>query len=263
MQVSETEYTFSVLQYRHDAWIGEALNVGVLMSAPDAGFLEMKVRTTNSRLAQAYPDLDTKGFQQLLWAIQSKVTSLAKEMRQGSAFKDELTSSSVARRLLSDDDSALHWLEPGAGITSSPKEELARLFTRYVSRWDADADNDARIEDDLFALRRRQLSAEYKLILRSVYYRQAIPKALWGGDGSAVSRRLEALELAGLIDNTKQGRRLTGAGVRALKQAFGRKKPPFIDFKHDARLPQKEQKKQFIVGNSLASELAREVRDGE
>jgi hypothetical protein len=215
-------------------------------------------------LEQAYPDLDTAGFQQLLKSIETKVTSFAKEMKGGSLFKDEMTSSKVARKLHTEDDSALRWLESGAGVTSSPKEELDRLFSRYVSRRDADFSDDATLlSDDLFALRHKKLSANDRSILRSFYYRQALPSALLGGDGSAVAHRIKVLNLAGLIVKTPEGPRLTGAGVRALRKAYGSKRPPLIDFKHDARLPSKDRKKEFIVGNSLASSIAREVSGGE
>jgi len=261
--MSEIYYTFSVLQYRHDAWIGEALNVGVLLSAPDVGFLKIRTIMASSRLEQAYPDLDTKGFQQLLRAIETKVTLFAKEMKGGSLLRDEMTSSKVARKLHTEDDSALHWLESGTGVTSSPKEELDRLFSRYVSRWDAVPSRDAPLSDDLFALREQKLSANDRSILRSFYYRQALPSALLGGDGSAIARKIEVLNLAGLIVKMPEGPRLTGAGVRALKKAYGSKRPPLIDFKHDARLPSKDRKKEFIVGSSLASAIAREVSGGE
>lgn len=260
--MSQIQYTFSILQYRHDAWTGEALNVGVLLCAPDAGFMKMKIRTAGSRLEQAYPDLDTKKFNQLLRAIEAKVTLLSKELKQRSMSKDELNAKNVSGRLLAPDDSAMHWREPSVGITSSPSEELDRKFSRYVTRWDHNSSHDARFEDDLFELRRRNFSAEYKSILRLVYYQQPIPKFLMGERSPSAPRRLEVLELAGLVSNTSRGPRLTDSGVHALKQAYGAKRPPFIDFKHDARLTQKEQKRQFIVGSSLASALAREVRGG-
>lgn len=108
-----------------------------------------------------------------------------------------------------------------------------------------------------------KLSREDRLILRSVYYKQGLPKALLEDAKSAVAQRMKVLELAGLIGRTPQGLRLTDSGVLALRQAYGTKHPPLIDFKRDARLPRSEQKKEFIVGSSLASALAREVSAGE
>lgn len=159
MQLSETLYTFSVLQYHHDAWIGEALNVGVLLSAPERGFLRMKARTASPRLTQAYPELRADGFRLLVRALESRVASIEKQIAQGSFFENKLTSDNVARKLLPDDDSALRWLKPGAGITSSPAEELDRLFARYVSRWDTSASRNARSDEDVYAAFHQKLRA--------------------------------------------------------------------------------------------------------
>ena len=136
MQLRETLYTFSVLQYRHDAWIGEALNVGVLLSAPEQGFLKMKVRTASPRLTQAYPELGASGFRLLVRALEAKVASLGHRIEQGSQFESKVTSDSVARKILPENDSSLRWLGQGAGFTSSPADALERLYERYISRWD-------------------------------------------------------------------------------------------------------------------------------
>lgn len=157
MQLSKTLYTFSVLQYRHDAWIGEALNVGVLLSAPDHNFLKMKVRTASPRITQAYPELGATGFRLLLRAMESRVSSIGQRMKQVSLFESELTSDSVARKILLEDDSALRWLEPGAGVTSSPNVELDRLFARYVSRWDADSGREVRSDEDVYSVFQQKL----------------------------------------------------------------------------------------------------------
>lgn len=159
MQLSETLYTFSVLQYRHDAWIGEALNVGVLLAAPEMGFVRLKVRTASPRITQAYPQLGANGFRLLVRALEAKVASIGQLIEQGSFFENSLTSDSVARRVLPDDDSALRWRDPGAGVTSSPEEELERLFGRYVSRWDAGIGRDVRSDDDVYSVFQKKLRA--------------------------------------------------------------------------------------------------------
>lgn len=261
--MSEAHYTFSVLQYRHDAWTGEALNVGVLLSAPDVGFLKMKVTTNPSRLKQAYPDLDTERLQKLLKAVEISVSSFAKEIKQGSSSSDQLTSSSIARKMLPEDDSALRWLEPGAGTTSAPQEELDRLFSRYVGRWEHGPTSNMAFDDSLIELRQQKLDNRFKWILRAIYYKQNLPEKVLAEGSFAVKRRMEILELSGLITKAPEGPRLTASGVRALKKAYGTSRPPLVDFKEDARLPRKEQKKEFIVGSSLASAIAREVSGGE
>lgn len=153
----ETLYTFSILQYRHDAWIGEALNVGVLLSAPEQGFLRMKVRTASPRLTQAYPELGASGFRLLVRALEAKVTSLGQRVEQGSLFESKVTSDSIARKILPEDDSSLRWLDQGAGFTSSPAVEIERLYERYVSRWDANSGRDVRSNEDVYSVFQKKL----------------------------------------------------------------------------------------------------------
>lgn len=166
MQLTETLYTFSVLQYRHDPWIGEVLNVGVLLSAPDRRFLRMKVRTASPRITQAYPELGANGFRVLVRALEAKVASMAQKIERGSLFDTSLSADSIATKLLPDDDSALRWREPGAGFASDPEVELDRLFARYVSRWDAGPVRDARSDEDVYsAFHRKLLNRPVKLSL--------------------------------------------------------------------------------------------------
>ncbi|MEQ6205001.1 DUF3037 domain-containing protein [Sulfitobacter sp. HNIBRBA2951] len=261
--MNETHYTFSVLQYRHDAWAGEALNVGVLLAAQDVKFVSMKVASTDERIEKAYPSVDAIRIRKLLEAIELRIQSVSSRARRGLVSKHELSASTIASKLLPDDDSAFRWLESGAGVTSSPGEELELLFSRYVSRWDPQSAASAGFEDELLQLRNHKLGVEYKWILRALYYQQSLPNALRVQGRLAIEKRMDLLELAGLLEKTPERPRLTSEGVRALKKAYGASKPPLIDFKQDARLPGKSESKEFIVGSSLASSLAREVRNGE
>ena len=45
-------YSYTVLRYVHDVVSGEALNVGVVMHAPAAGFLKVRTRKNVDRLKQ-------------------------------------------------------------------------------------------------------------------------------------------------------------------------------------------------------------------
>ncbi|RYH00810.1 DUF3037 domain-containing protein [Salipiger sp. IMCC34102] len=259
----EIHYTFTVLQYRHDAWSGEALNVGVLLAAQDVKFVSMKVTGTDERIVKAYPGVDAFKVRNLLKAIEFRIRSVSSRAQRGLIPEHELIASAIAKNLLPDDDSALRWLDPGAGVTTSPSEELDLLYSRYVSRWEAQSETSAGFEDDLFRLRNEKLDVEYKWILRALYYKQSLPNALLAQGHLSIERRMNLLELAGLLEKTPERPRLTSEGVRALRKAYGANKPPLIDFKQDARLPGKGDIKEFIVGSSLASSLAREVSTGE
>lgn len=109
----------------------------------------------------------------------------------------------------------------------------------------------------------KTLSLEDRDILRAIYYRQRIPLRLVLEPNVQLSNRLKILQMAGLVSRNGKALALTDSGVSVLKRAYGMKKPPMIDFKRDARLKRSQIKKEFIVGSSLASEIAREASISE
>jgi hypothetical protein len=161
--MKDSIFSFSVLQYRHDPWIGEALNVGVLLSSNVHGFLKMKVRTASPRLSQAYPSLNAPAFRGVVRSMESQVMAIANRYERdgkslaanfkGHDFGSGVPSSGdVAISILPDDDSALRWRPQGVGSSSNRELELERLFRRYVAHWDADSGRDVRTDEDVFSV---------------------------------------------------------------------------------------------------------------
>ncbi|WP_299851824.1 hypothetical protein [uncultured Roseovarius sp.] len=109
----------------------------------------------------------------------------------------------------------------------------------------------------------KTLSKEDRDILRAIYFRQRIPLRLVLAPKAQLANRLKILQMAGLIVRKDKEFALTDTGIHLLKRAYGGKKPPMIDFKQDARLKRNQIKKEFIVGSSLAGEIAREASISE
>lgn len=109
----------------------------------------------------------------------------------------------------------------------------------------------------------KALSPEDREILRAIYYRQRIPASLVVLYSATLANRLKVFELGGLITREDRIYKLTDLGVSVLKRSYNGKKPPMIEFKQDARLKKAQIKKEFIVGSSLASEIAREASISE
>ncbi|MDZ7906435.1 MAG: DUF3037 domain-containing protein [Cypionkella sp.] len=47
-------FTFSILQYEHNPWLKERLNVGVLLFSAEGQFLKIKKRGSRGRISRAY-----------------------------------------------------------------------------------------------------------------------------------------------------------------------------------------------------------------
>ena len=109
----------------------------------------------------------------------------------------------------------------------------------------------------------KTLSPEDREILRAIYYRQRIPAHVIVAHSATLANKLKLFELAGIISRDGKAFALTDAGTSMLKRAYRGQKPPMIDFKHSARLKRSQIKEEFIVGSSLASEIAREASISE
>jgi hypothetical protein len=144
-------FSFVVLQYRHDVWSGEAMNVAVLLSCPEAGFLQMRGRTSaGRRLTAAYPYSDRGGIGQALRDLANSVTKISKEV-DAPLFDSELPAArQVADMLFPNSDAALGWGREGSGITADPDAELEYLVQRYVMQFDPDQPDHARTDEDVF-----------------------------------------------------------------------------------------------------------------
>ncbi len=130
-------YSYTVLRYVHDVVSGEALNVGVVMHAPAASFLEIRTRTTMGRLKQAFPDLDRKAFAQAMRAVRHGFSTVAKQAGKMPLFDAHTDARAHALKVLPDDDSALQWSPTGTGLTTDPAWTLDRLYKRYVAQYDS------------------------------------------------------------------------------------------------------------------------------
>ena len=130
-------YSYTVLRYVHDVVSGEALNVGVVMHAPAAGFLEIRTRTTMGRLKQAFPDLDCEAFTQAMQAVCHGFSTVAKQAGKMPLFDAHTDARAHALKVLPDDDSALQWSPTGTGMTTDPTRTLDRLYERYVTRYES------------------------------------------------------------------------------------------------------------------------------
>lgn len=132
---NERAYTYVLLRYRHDPLAGEFANVGVVLHQPSTGFLDAKVRHTLGRLSKMFPDLDGDTLKSVLRGLERAIERLAK--REGSDLLTSLKDAGAfARRVMPDDDTSFVWGPVGSGLTTNPSDMLARLYDRFIARYD-------------------------------------------------------------------------------------------------------------------------------
>ncbi|MEI4473347.1 DUF3037 domain-containing protein [Frigidibacter sp. MR17.24] len=162
-------YSYVVLQYRHDVWTGEVMNLGILLCCPGERFLKLKSRRGRGRIAQAYPGIDAR-------ALTNTVKSLEHRFGKVEASWDMLSSAAkagdVARGVLRADASSLQWAMDGSGLTGAAAETLDMLYDRFVGRYDDDPGRDAITDDQVFEKVKVKLEAAqlYKRFERHVVH---------------------------------------------------------------------------------------------
>jgi len=101
-----------------------------------------------------------------------------------------------------------------------------------------------------------------KAILRSMYYRQNLPKHLINQNSQLISAELNSLLLSGFVRRGSERLELTEVGKRLLIDLHGGKLPEMIYLQSSDLLP-RVKTREFIVGGSLAESIFREVSLGE
>ena len=142
-------YSYTVLRYVHDVVAGEALNVGIVMHAPVAGFLKVRTRKTIGRLKQAFPDLDRAAFVVAMRAVDRGFAAAAKQANKMPLFDAQTDARAHALKVLPSDDSALQWSPTGTGLAADPAKTLKRLYERYVTQYDLRSER-RRTDEDIW-----------------------------------------------------------------------------------------------------------------
>src|ERR1700740_2582984 len=115
MSAPKTPFSYVVLRYMHDVFTREFVNVGVLLYAPQAGFLGLRRLSSLDRVKGMFPGLHSDPLRELLQFLESRSEELRKKLVDGFE-RDLLSADVIAKRLLPTDDSALQWSTPGGGI---------------------------------------------------------------------------------------------------------------------------------------------------
>ena len=90
-------FSYCLLQYKHNHWLHERLNIGVLLFSEQSRFLKIKTRSWNGRITKAYPDIDKAAFSEDLRQIKRAINSYAeKNLAKPSLFPDYFLSELVA-----------------------------------------------------------------------------------------------------------------------------------------------------------------------
>lgn len=140
-------FDYCLLQYEHNPWLKERLNIGVLLHSEEANYLQLVTRSWDGRISQSYPNLEKANFTEDLKQIERSVRNYFRtEFTQPSLLpstefmvawaRSEHESLRLGRLLSPDMDSSYRWVSGGVGVCSSLDKKLEQLFQRFVSSYD-------------------------------------------------------------------------------------------------------------------------------
>ena len=160
-------YQFLVLRYRHDAFSGESLNVGVLLSGGRGDFVGGKFDKTFGRAKNLFPDIDTEAFKGTIRRLEGAVRKYKIKNEEMPLF-DKGGVQKIATTILKQDDSSFLWSKIGSGLCSDYQSELDAIYSRFVKR-DIIHDDERRSDSDIWKpIRERLSNAELSKRLESV-----------------------------------------------------------------------------------------------
>lgn len=167
-------YVFTVLRYVHDVLSGEFINVGVVLYAPKAKFLDAMFTTKYGRLSKMFMDVNGEHFKQVVRYIQANIEEEGERLEKELRFQPTNSVLDFTARVLPVDDSSLQFSPEGYGLTDNPGKTLEQLYDRHVEKYYEKVERPSRSDEDVWKLFKKPL--EEKRVLGHLKPHQIIGK---------------------------------------------------------------------------------------
>ena len=133
-----TPYSYCILRYLHDPSVGEYVNVGVLVYAPEVGFVRFKSEHRIRALSQLFGGFDAKGFIRFLSRLETSTETFQYSLIQSrmGMFEMEKPPSDagmLARWLFADNNLSFQFGPTKAGIARDLTEATNLVFERHIT----------------------------------------------------------------------------------------------------------------------------------
>ncbi|MDN3712530.1 DUF3037 domain-containing protein [Paracoccus cavernae] len=163
------KFDYCLLQYEHNPWLKERLNIGVLLYSEAANFLQLETRSWDGRILQSYPNIEKASFTEDLNQIARSIKIfLRTDFKQPSLLpslkslpsidQSEYGALRIAQLLSPDMDTSYRWEAGGVGVCSSPSEKLDQLFHRFVTSYDKPRNDTNRSDSQVWSTFSSKLS---------------------------------------------------------------------------------------------------------
>lgn len=134
----KTPYSYGLVRYVHDVVTEEFVNVGVVLYAPGASFLQARCTRRYGRASKFFGGVDGHHFLSTLAHVERVLDSESRPVGGLSFDKPAPDAFEVIRSLFVIDDSSLQFVAGGGGLTRNPEATLGELYERFIGRYEAE-----------------------------------------------------------------------------------------------------------------------------
>jgi hypothetical protein len=152
-------FTYRVVRYVHDPAAGETLNIGVILYAPDAGYLDARMDTRYERLSRTFARFEGEQYRTILRRFNLSVERFRERELQPLLFSAPAkTVSDLTRQIWPDEDLSFRMGPVLAGVTEYPEEELVAIFERMVLSQYLHDERQRRTDEEVWSLYKKPLA---------------------------------------------------------------------------------------------------------
>lgn len=145
----KTSYSNITLRYVHDVVTGEFANIGIVLYAPEARFLDARFTTSYERLNAIFLKIDHPHFRALMRYMTNRFEEVGTEIRDGLQVPPVNALSDIVKQVLPPDDSSLQWSPQSGGFTDDPAQTVGELYKRLVERFIAGSEQVSRSDEEI------------------------------------------------------------------------------------------------------------------
>jgi len=128
------KFSYTLLQYMHDAVTGEFVNLGIVLYSHTDNELHFQFISSASRITNFFPGSRATHIKRVIASINKTLSEISK--RNGLLdFKGDNDALTMACNALIQDDSAFQWSTLKSGITSNASAKTEALFSMFASRY--------------------------------------------------------------------------------------------------------------------------------
>ena len=135
MPLDKAPYGYLTLRYVHDVVTGEFANIGVVLFAPQQGFLKSRFLPAFDRLDAFFLHTDHAHLLAITDHLKIRFSELSAELRNADEVLPITRVKELAERVMPRDDSSIQWSEMSGGFSNDPGATLHHLFARLVEHY--------------------------------------------------------------------------------------------------------------------------------